>query len=158
MNRKRRAHRAAAIAAAMGLLLQPSTPLVAMAIGQGQTAKPPATARPATAKPATPAPATAAAQPAEPPIDGGWPRVASLPSGGSILVYQPQISCAGGRIVGAEALARWRHPLLGPIGPDRHGAWSRTYGRLGSDTRGRIRRGGGHGAVRHHAQLLPRRA
>ena len=92
MNRKRRVHRASAIAATMALLLQPSTPLVAMAIGQGQTAKPPTTTKPATTTPATAAPATAAAQPAEAPIDGGWPRVGSLPSGGSILVYQPQIA------------------------------------------------------------------
>ena len=43
----------------------------------------------------------------------------ALEAGEIEIVYQPQISCAGGRIVGAEALARWRHPLLGPIGPDR---------------------------------------
>ncbi|OYY90063.1 MAG: GGDEF-domain containing protein [Sphingomonas sp. 28-66-16] len=29
------------------------------------------------------------------------------------LVFQPQISLAGGRIVAAEALLRWRHPRLG---------------------------------------------
>ena len=26
------------------------------------------------------------------PVDGGWPRIYDLPSGGSILVYQPQIA------------------------------------------------------------------
>ena len=26
------------------------------------------------------------------PIDGGWPRLANLPSGGTILVYQPQVA------------------------------------------------------------------
>ncbi len=31
------------------------------------------------------------------------------------VVYQPQFACADGRIVGAEALARWRHERLGPI-------------------------------------------
>ena len=42
------------------------------------------TAAPATAKPA--------AGPTPGPIDGGWPRAYDLASGGSILVYQPQIS------------------------------------------------------------------
>jgi diguanylate cyclase (GGDEF)-like protein len=30
--------------------------------------------------------------------------------------FQPQVSIPGGRIVGAEALARWRHPVLGELG------------------------------------------
>ena len=33
------------------------------------------------------------------------------------VVYQPQFAATGGQIVGAEALARWQHPQLGPIGP-----------------------------------------
>lgn len=32
------------------------------------------------------------------------------------VLFQPQFSCENGRIVGAEALARWRHPTLGEIG------------------------------------------
>ncbi len=32
------------------------------------------------------------------------------------LLYQPQFSFADGRLTGAEALARWRHPVLGRVG------------------------------------------
>jgi EAL domain-containing protein (putative c-di-GMP-specific phosphodiesterase class I) len=32
--------------------------------------------------------------------------------------YQPRVSVASGRIVGAEALVRWRHPSRGMISPD----------------------------------------
>jgi predicted signal transduction protein with EAL and GGDEF domain len=35
------------------------------------------------------------------------------------LVYQPIVSLKKGRIVGAEALLRWMHPLRGEIRPDR---------------------------------------
>ena len=35
------------------------------------------------------------------------------------VVYQPQIEPRSGRVVAVEALARWRHPLLGQIPPDR---------------------------------------
>jgi diguanylate cyclase (GGDEF)-like protein/PAS domain S-box-containing protein len=34
------------------------------------------------------------------------------------LVYQPQLDVANGRIVGAEALLRWRHPQRGLLMPD----------------------------------------
>ncbi|USX28061.1 sensor domain-containing phosphodiesterase [Oxalobacteraceae bacterium OTU3CINTB1] len=33
------------------------------------------------------------------------------------LVYQPRIDIASGECIGAEALLRWTHPTLGPIGP-----------------------------------------
>ena len=32
------------------------------------------------------------------------------------VLFQPQFSCSTGALVGAEALARWRHPTLGAIG------------------------------------------
>ncbi len=32
------------------------------------------------------------------------------------ILYQPQFACSDGRLSGAEALARWNHPLLGRIG------------------------------------------
>ena len=32
------------------------------------------------------------------------------------VLFQPQFSCGSGAVIGAEALARWRHPTLGEIG------------------------------------------
>ena len=34
------------------------------------------------------------------------------------ILFQPQVRVADGRVVGAEALARWRHPRLGALGAD----------------------------------------
>jgi EAL domain-containing protein (putative c-di-GMP-specific phosphodiesterase class I)/GGDEF domain-containing protein len=33
------------------------------------------------------------------------------------LVFQPRVDIASGACVGAEALLRWNHPVLGPVGP-----------------------------------------
>ena len=35
-----------------------------------------------------------------------------------VLYYQPKVSCANGRITGAEALVRWQHPRRGIVPPD----------------------------------------
>jgi len=90
-----------ALVTALCLALTPAAPLLAepQAAGtQGGPAGPPANlataqSRAATAQaaPAPTAPAQAAGT-AAPPVDGGWPRAYQTPSGGQILVYQPQVA------------------------------------------------------------------
>ena len=93
MKHEKRAGRTAAIVTAMSLLLQPAVPLIG---GEGQT--PPKPAPPTAQTPSKPtptppsAPATAKPAAAPAPVDGGWPRMYNLASGGTILVYQPQIA------------------------------------------------------------------
>src|SRR6186713_1860483 len=103
MIQKQRANYSAAVAAALSLSLQPFVSTIAAAMLEEQSTakpatttaqpapKPPVPQTPATsAAPATAKPAAQAAAP--PPVDGGWPRVYTLGTGGSVLVYQPQIS------------------------------------------------------------------
>jgi len=42
---------------------------------------------------------------------------AGLPRGEFFLYFQPQITLADGRLIGLEALVRWRHPTRGILGP-----------------------------------------
>jgi EAL domain-containing protein (putative c-di-GMP-specific phosphodiesterase class I) len=41
----------------------------------------------------------------------------AIASGQLFLVYQPQVDVGTGRIVGVEALVRWRHPTRGVVSP-----------------------------------------
>jgi diguanylate cyclase (GGDEF)-like protein len=43
----------------------------------------------------------------------------ALDAGDVFLAYQPKISLTDDAVVGAEALARWKHPTLGLLGPAR---------------------------------------
>jgi hypothetical protein len=93
MNRLRRPRPIVAAIAVVSLVVQPSMPIAAAAAEQAQSTKQaaPATSPASTAK--SPSPLAAAAEAAaDARIDGGWPRVYDLPSGGSILVYQPQVA------------------------------------------------------------------
>src|SRR3954447_9277790 len=88
---------AGVVVSGVSLILQPlAATVVAGAVQAQPAAKPAATAaKPAAQAPAkttTPATAKPASGSTPEAIDGGWPRAYDLASGGSILVYQPQIS------------------------------------------------------------------
>ncbi|WP_239490974.1 hypothetical protein [Luteitalea sp. TBR-22] len=99
MRRKKPAESAVAAVAAVSLLLDPSMLIVAAA--QSPPTPTRSTAVAAGAQGAGQRPPTGAAAATRPPgtgaadatsIDGGWPRTYPLASGGSIVVYQPQIA------------------------------------------------------------------
>jgi diguanylate cyclase len=50
------------------------------------------------------------------------------------VVFQPKWDIAAGRIGGAEALVRWRHPDFGPIAPDHFIPLLETHGRMAALT------------------------
>lgn len=105
MNRPRRAHPVAATLAALALTVQPLAPLHAGIPQASSPAKPAGAPAPTAQKPAAP-PDAAAATPL--PVDGGWPRIYDLPSGGNILVYQPQVATwdRQARLVAFSAVSR----------------------------------------------------
>lgn len=43
----------------------------------------------------------------------------SIKDGQLRVHYQPIVDCDSGRVIGLEALARWTHPIHGPISPER---------------------------------------
>jgi hypothetical protein len=96
-----RLRRLATMVAMLSLVLQPAAPRLAASGGRQTASKPATSTAQAPTKPATPTTQTAAAKPAQstppapaatPPVDGGWPRLQTLKSGASYLIYQPQIA------------------------------------------------------------------
>ena len=79
--------RTVAVATALSLALAPAAPLVA-----GPAPLQAAAAAPAAAKPAAKAAPAKAATATPAPVDGGWPRAYTTPSGGKALLYTPQVS------------------------------------------------------------------
>ncbi|MGH9146535.1 MAG: hypothetical protein ACRD1Q_07490, partial [Vicinamibacterales bacterium] len=96
MNRQKRSHRIVATLAGLSLFAQTSALTLTAVPLQTQTGTkqadpakaPPKGAAPTGAKPSQTTVATAVTAP----IDGGWPRTYDLPTGGNILLYQPQIA------------------------------------------------------------------
>lgn len=54
----------------------------------------------------------------------------ALACGEIVAFYQPQVEMNAGRVVGVEALARWRHPVLGWISPSEFVPVAETSGRI----------------------------
>jgi diguanylate cyclase (GGDEF)-like protein/PAS domain S-box-containing protein len=54
----------------------------------------------------------------------------ALEEGEFFLEYQPLVALGDGRVQGAEALVRWRHPQQGVLGPDRFVALAEQTGHI----------------------------
>jgi hypothetical protein len=93
MHVKSAAERVIAVITSVGVLAS-GTPVAALTLPSVEAQTRPPTTAPATpAAPDAQAGAKPPATPVEPPpIDGGWPRLYELASGGSVLVYQPQVA------------------------------------------------------------------
>ncbi|CAA9528762.1 MAG: diguanylate cyclase/phosphodiesterase (GGDEF & EAL domains) with PAS/PAC sensor(s) [uncultured Sphingomonas sp.] len=59
---------------------------------------------------------------------------AAIDNGEVWVAYQPQLDLSRQQIVGAEALARWTHPVKGPISPTEFVAAAEQQGRIGKLT------------------------
>lgn len=59
----------------------------------------------------------------------------AIDSGEVWVAYQAKLDLATGRIIGAEALARWTHPERGPISPDKFIQIAEEYHRIDRITR-----------------------
>jgi EAL domain-containing protein (putative c-di-GMP-specific phosphodiesterase class I) len=59
---------------------------------------------------------------------------AALAADQLFLEYQPKLDCRLGRVTGAEALVRWRHPTRGVIVPDQFIALAEETGLIGGLT------------------------
>lgn len=67
------------------------------------------------------------------------------------MVFQPQLDLRSGRMVAVEALARWQHPQLGDVPPERFIALAERVGLASELTRWSL-----NAALRLHAQLRQR--
>src|SRR4029453_13185817 len=98
MRRNSRVQSVLALITASSLLLP--APLIAGG-RQGAPAKPAATPEKSAAtpgkSPAAPAKPQAPAAVTPAPIDGGWPRAYTMPSGGQLTLYQPQVAAWAGQ-------------------------------------------------------------
>lgn len=54
----------------------------------------------------------------------------ALESGDISVAYQAKVDVGSGRVVGAEALARWDHPEMGPISPEVFVSMAENNGRI----------------------------
>lgn len=59
----------------------------------------------------------------------------ALATGQLVVAYQPKVNLESGQVTGAEALARWQHPVMGPISPEVFVAMAENTGRIDALTR-----------------------
>ncbi|NLA67805.1 MAG: EAL domain-containing protein [Gammaproteobacteria bacterium] len=69
----------------------------------------------------------------------------SIAAGSLGFALQPKVDLRSGRVIGAELLARWDHPRLGPLAPDAFVPMAERMGCIGEMTLHLVRRGLEHG-------------